>query len=447
MKILYLFFICFVLIFSSADSTFSQYYCVPGRFDTSYYFSPLQLDTIGPVSFGQNIDWLGNPLILTYTIAFPRMSEDPLPMRPFILLIHGGGFIDGDKYDMKPVMLDFALKGYVCASIDYRIGWNTNGNPFNCSGDGYSLAKAVYRALQDCKAAFRYFAANADLYHIDTAFMFSAGISAGAVSSLMIAFAKQENINLVYPGLVTELGPLNSATNGYTIPFRIKSVISSSGGMFDTSYITYSKFIRSSNAVPVLMFHGTADIEVPYATGFAYACANYVRTEGSSDITKRLRNLSMAFELDYVPGGGHENFYPLPYIQLRTGLFLKRILCGQWRQIIIENYTTIFDTTLGIITGGIAKIEPSEKNYNLKQNYPNPFNPETKISYNLSQPGLVQLKVYDLLGKEIKTLVNENKASGSHIVYFNAVDLAGGVYFYRLQINGFSTVKRMIYIK
>jgi len=155
----------------------------------------------------------------------------------------------------------------------------------------------------------------------------------------------------------------------------------------------------------------------------------------------------MAFELDYVPGGGHENFYPLPYIQLRTGLFLKRILCGQWRQIIIENYTTIFDTTLGIITGGIAKNEQDVKTYILKQNYPNPFNPETKISYNLSQPGLVQLKVYDLLGKEIKTLVNENKASGSHIVYFNAVDLAGGVYFYRLQINGFSTVKRMIYIK
>ncbi len=85
--------------------------------------------------------------------------------------------------------------------------------------------------------------------------------------------------------------------------------------------------------------------------------------------------------------------------------------------------------------------------YELSQNYPNPFNPVTKINYSVKANGFVTLKVYDLLGKEIATLVNETKSAGIYIVDFNASKLSSGVYFYRIDVNGFSNAKRMMLIK
>jgi hypothetical protein len=85
--------------------------------------------------------------------------------------------------------------------------------------------------------------------------------------------------------------------------------------------------------------------------------------------------------------------------------------------------------------------------YYLSQNYPNPFNPITKIDYNIPRDGKVKLVIYDLLGREIKTLVNEFKTIGKYSVEFNGSNLASGVYFYRIQAGDFSEVKRMILLK
>jgi hypothetical protein len=85
--------------------------------------------------------------------------------------------------------------------------------------------------------------------------------------------------------------------------------------------------------------------------------------------------------------------------------------------------------------------------YSLKQNYPNPFNPVTKISYDIPKQGLVTMKVYDVLGREVRELVNEVKAPGNYTVDFNGTELSSGVYFYKLEANGFSDIKRMILIK
>ncbi|MCX7833729.1 MAG: DUF4394 domain-containing protein [Ignavibacteria bacterium] len=85
--------------------------------------------------------------------------------------------------------------------------------------------------------------------------------------------------------------------------------------------------------------------------------------------------------------------------------------------------------------------------YELGQNYPNPFNPITKINFSIPKQGLVTLKVYDVLGREVATLVNEVKTPGNYMVDFDASELASGVYFYKLDVNGFSDVKRMMLIK
>ncbi len=87
------------------------------------------------------------------------------------------------------------------------------------------------------------------------------------------------------------------------------------------------------------------------------------------------------------------------------------------------------------------------KNYSLLQNYPNPFNPSTTISYQIPLSGIVTIKVYDILGKEIRTLLREYKSSGSYKVTFNAGSLASGIYFYRIGVNNFFAVKKMILLK
>jgi hypothetical protein len=87
------------------------------------------------------------------------------------------------------------------------------------------------------------------------------------------------------------------------------------------------------------------------------------------------------------------------------------------------------------------------ENYQLSQNYPNPFNPTTKIDFSIPRSGFVTIKVYDILGKEIKSLVSQNMNSGSYSITFDASKLSSGTYFYRLDVNGFSEIKKMTILK
>lgn len=86
--------------------------------------------------------------------------------------------------------------------------------------------------------------------------------------------------------------------------------------------------------------------------------------------------------------------------------------------------------------------------YNLSQNYPNPFNPSTKIQYTLQGADkLVTLKVFDVLGREVRNLVNANQSAGNYEVFFNAAGLTSGIYFYKLNAGEFSKTKSMILMK
>jgi hypothetical protein len=85
--------------------------------------------------------------------------------------------------------------------------------------------------------------------------------------------------------------------------------------------------------------------------------------------------------------------------------------------------------------------------YSLLQNYPNPFNPSTTIGYSLAKESFVQLKIYDVLGREIKTLIDEKESVGTYNVHFDASDLNSGIYFYRIAAGGFVESKKMILLK
>jgi hypothetical protein len=83
----------------------------------------------------------------------------------------------------------------------------------------------------------------------------------------------------------------------------------------------------------------------------------------------------------------------------------------------------------------------------LYQNYPNPFNPTTTINYSVPKQSFVTIKVYDVLGREVATLVNENKPVGNYSIQFNANKLTSGIYFYGMESGSYSQAKKLLLLK
>jgi len=108
-------------------------------------------------------------------------------------------------------------------------------------------------------------------------------------------------------------------------------------------------------------------------------------------------------------------------------------------------WTAIIDDSLA--TAVAARPDPGIHGYALLQNYPNPFNPTTVISYHLPLSQVVYLRVYDVLGREVATLTNRLQTAGLHSIRFDASDLPGGLYFYRLTAGGFSQTKTMVLLQ
>ena len=96
---------------------------------------------------------------------------------------------------------------------------------------------------------------------------------------------------------------------------------------------------------------------------------------------------------------------------------------------------------------GINDIQAKVNEFKLYQNYPNPFNPSTKIEYRISEFGLISLKIYDVLGREVTTLVNEEKPAGTFEVTWNAVNVPSGVYFYQLKEGSYTATKKLLLLK
>ena len=107
----------------------------------------------------------------------------------------------------------------------------------------------------------------------------------------------------------------------------------------------------------------------------------------------------------------------------------------------------IFDASGIMMTKSFIFSYTGPKEFKLEQNFPNPFNPTTKIQYQLPTDSRVTLKVYDILGSEVATLVNEEQEAGYKEVQFNGSNIASGMYVYRLQANDYISTKKMLMVK
>jgi len=109
------------------------------------------------------------------------------------------------------------------------------------------------------------------------------------------------------------------------------------------------------------------------------------------------------------------------------------------------NVTRLMDDLAGTnVKPGYAEVFALPNGHALSENYPNPFNPATEIRYQISDEGYVALRVYNTLGQEVATLVDEVKEAGYHSVKWDASEMPSGVYFYRLTAGEFSQARRMV---
>jgi photosystem II stability/assembly factor-like uncharacterized protein len=141
---------------------------------------------------------------------------------------------------------------------------------------------------------------------------------------------------------------------------------------------------------------------------------------------------------------GGENWYTS--MNLSAGFLSGEFINENTGWVVGTNGTIIKTTSGGSI--GIQQISNNvPKEFYLQQNYPNPFNPTTNIEFSLPAKSFVKLKIYDLLGREITTLVSENLSAGKFKYEFNATQFASGVYFYKLETHNFSETRRMVLLK
>jgi hypothetical protein len=231
-------------------------------------------------------------------------DKDTYKKRPLFLFIHGGAFFFGDKNNPTQRYLTDRLvkKGYVVVSVNYRLGSTLMGYP--------AIERAIYRGVQDVRAALRHIVYHSEDLGIDVDRIYIGGSSAGGIIALTAAFMDEHEKYESATGSIlrSDLGDLNESGNTLDVDVRIAGVISLWGGMSDLNFI--------DKPVPTLLFHGTADDIVQCDSGLPFKnlvgsfwhdiLALSWKLYGSSAIYEYMNSRNMPVK--YVPfeGYGHE---------------------------------------------------------------------------------------------------------------------------------------------
>lgn len=272
-----------ILLISSfflINTVFSQYD------HNRYKVESLTVNRTNGVEYGKAPKWTVpyNDEKLKLDVYVPE--NDTLSKRPLLIMAHSGGFLNGDKDvdDMVALCDSFARKGFVTASIAYRKG-------FNPLDDG-SAERAVYRGIQDGKAAVRFFKEKATDYNIDTNYIFFGGMSAGGYIALHVAYMDKESErpqSTYGGGLVNDLKCLDCAGNTYQHSSKVRAILDFWGALQDTTII-------EAGDIPALIMHGANDGTVPYVYGHPFGLGTLPKTYGGKPISERLVNLGIEHE-------------------------------------------------------------------------------------------------------------------------------------------------------
>lgn len=377
--------------------------CFPGNRFTEQ--TVCDYDSIRDIPYTQPQFYLETPATLRMDVYLPLFPNgDQLPQRPFVLLIHGGGFQTGGRQQFREECRMFARRGYVAATIDYRLGYDCAQGP-----DEYN--KAVYRAVQDARAALRFAASNATNWAINTNWFFIGGSSAGAGTALSVIYLSQAEANADFPTIVQNAGLLNSVGNPLTNTYTLRAVYNNWGGIA-TSYVS------AAESLPMVAFHGDADQTVNIDSEIKANCPGSTPRQivGSRGLQNILAGYGVCYDLTVKPGGDHgvyrSTLQQIEFRVARASCFFRSIFC---------NTCTSFYATSTIIpdcSPALRLAGETENQISLPVAYPNPVTDRLTLSAPAAQP--VLCRVFNTAGQcvlEVSTTREIDCSSLSEGVY------------------------------
>jgi hypothetical protein len=183
-------------------------------------------------------------------------------------------------------------------------------------------------------------------------------------------------------------------------------------------------------------YTGSVQIKGPAFNGFMYVYQYaHKGTDGAYTMLTEETSFGNGHRVRFIPQPSSRTFTQ-PYTPVTDTWVNAQSKPGQVETWPLGLATSVEDNELGIPT-----------TFDLAQNYPNPFNPTTKIKFTIPSEEMVSLKIFNVLGQEVSTLVNQQMKAGSYSFEFNASKLSTGVYFYRIEAGSFNVTKKMLLIK
>jgi acetyl esterase/lipase len=356
-----------------------------------------------------NADGIG----LLLDIYLPKNIPKPYPV---IVWIHGGAWMSGSKD--SPTAGFMVNQKYSVVSINYRLS-----------------QQAKFPAqIHDCKSAIRWVRSHAAQYGFNVNRIGVWGSSAGGhLSALVGTSGGVDSLegtvggNLQYSSRVQAVcdwfGPSDFLTIGdFPSSLDHNAPNSPEAQLIDGAIKENLDKARAASPIyyvtrddpPFLIMHGTADMTVPF--------------HQSVELDSALRLTGVSVILKPLPGAGHGG---------------SAFTADSSRRLIIE----FFDRYLKVPASSVDDKPEESMEFRLEQNYPNPLNPATTIRFSLGKPSQVILKVYDMIGREIRTLLDGEMDEGEHSVMLVANDLASGAYFYALKSRESTRIRKLTLCK
>lgn len=383
----------FLVLLLLSGSLFAQHPTCDGNRYSNFVFPAL--DSTMDVKFGENTTFNNVNQELFMNIYEP--AGDNAAMRPAILFAYGGAFIGGQRDDVAFLCRYFASKGYVTVNFDYRLYDN------GLFTDSTQAVDAVIKAVADMKAAVRFLredAATANNYRIDPDYIYGGGISAGAITSLHVAYLdSNDNVDPDILNIINQNGGWEGNTSSNTqYSSSIRGVLNYSGALKDVNWM-------DANEAIVYSAHDNGDNVVPYNSrsvlvGFGVT----IYLEGSETITTQANALGINNNSFTVNTSGH-----VTYFNTTNGT-----------QVLNESTDLFFSD---VCAGTVDALIPETPGVSI---FPNPAQTELAIRFNY-ETGF-SMEIFDLSGR----LVHFEESDHADL-RTNIETLLPGMYMVRLR--------------
>ena len=435
----------YLLAFStliSAISIKAQSPCATGRYASNTFSN---VTTNSNVVYGSNIKANGQTQSLTMDIYQP--TGDLETNRPLIIWAHGGSFISGSSTNSDVVALSqaFAKKGYVCASINYRLGLT----PF----DSIGAVRAVLRAVQDMKASVRFFYKDkltTNTYKIDTNNIFVGGSSAGAITALHLAYLDKSceiNYYLTPSSLIT-LGGMEGYSGNQCYSSKVKGVINLCGALGRYGWI-------EPGDVPFCSMHGTIDGTVKYNRGQVNPGIPLLLLDGSRMLKEQANAIGINnpfytwYGKDHVPYASSSTYmdstvnFVRDFLVTQLGCSDPAILPQNTpaQTATLYSYTTCTsNVAMTCATPGVVGVNEITKANVINSVFPNPSDNEMTIEFSNSNT-THKIELYDVTGKIISSETTKDS-----IFKIKKNNTSTGLYFLNVTNSiGQSTTQKVIF--